>query len=271
MGRVPEMHRTTCVTTDLLLHLVGASEWTLDDDRYAPGSLTAEGFIHLSAPHQVHRVADARFAGRDDLLLLVIDPNRLDVEVVWEDASGEGEEFPHAYGSVPRSAIVAVHAYQAGADGRFPPAWQVSERLASHDEASGEPHEALRFVDLSRSGHHLGRGRLTDLPARLPLRELLERRVRAEVAAYNAEPGPVYVGLVQPHDAMRYSDGARMSSPRQLDADVFAAAVREALDAGMLYLRAGQRALTAPDDEVAVADLDEVTVVLHRPVVAHDV
>ncbi len=265
------MRRATGVTADLLLHLVGASEWTLDHGRYAPGSLTAEGFVHLSAPHQVHRVADARFAGRDDLLLLVIDPNRLDVEVVWEDTFGEGEEFPHAYGSVPRSAVVAVHAYQPGADRRFPPAWQVSELVASPDEAPGEPPEGLRFVDISRTGHQLGRGRLTDLPARLPLGELLERRVRAEVAAYNAHPGPVYVGLVQPHDAMRYSDGARMHFPRQLDGEVFAAAVREALRAGLLYLRAGQRVLTAPDDEVAVADLDEVTVVLHRPVVAHDV
>lgn len=258
------------MTADPLLHLVGASDWALDDDRYAPGSLADEGFVHLSAPHQVHRVADARFAGRDDLLLLVIDPDRLDVDVVWEDPAGEGEAFPHAYGSVPRSAVVAVHAYPAGADGRFPPAWQVSELVPSPAEPSGEPADALRFVDLSRSGHHLGRGRLTGLPARLPLGELLERRVRAEVAAYNAEPGPVYVGLVQPHDAMRYSDGARMAIPRRLDEDVFAAAVGEALAAGMLYLRAGQRALTAPDDHVAVADLDEVTVVLHRPVVAHD-
>lgn len=265
------MLRAAVVTADPLLHLVGANDWTLDDDRYAPASLTAEGFVHLSAPHQVHRVADARFPGRDDLLLLVIDPNHLDVEVVWEDTSGEGEEFPHAYGSVPRSAVVAVHAYQPDADGRFPPAWQVSELLAARDETSAEPPGALRFVDLSRTGHQLGRGRLTDLPARLPLEELLERRVRDEVAAYNAEPGPMYVGLVQPHDAMRYSDGARMSMPRQLDGDVFAAAIREALEAGMLYLRTGQRTLAAPDDEVAVADLDEVTVVLHRPVVAYDV
>lgn len=255
---------------DLLLHLVGANDWTLDDERYAPASLADEGFVHLSAPHQAHRVADARFAGRDDVLLLVIDPDRLDVDVVWEDTAGEGETFPHAYGSVPRSAVVAVHAYPAGTDGRFPPAWQVSDRVASPGEVGVEPSEALRFVDVSRSGHQLGRGRLTDLPARSALGELLERRVRAEVAAYNAEPGPVYVGLVQPHDAMRYSDGSRMRVPRQLDGDAFAAAVREALEAGMLYVRAGQRVLIAPDDEVAVADLDELTVVLHRPVIAHD-
>lgn len=255
---------------DPLLHLVGAGDWTLDDDRYAPASLADEGFVHLSAPHQVHRVAEARFAGRDDLLLLVIDPGRLDVDVVWEDTAGEGEAFPHAYGSVPRSAVVAVHAYPAGTDGRFPPAWQVSDRVASPDDSSEEPSDALRFVDLSRSGHHLGRGRLTDLPASLPLRELLERRARAEVAAYNAEPGPVYVGLVQPHDAMRYSDGSRMRVPRQLDGDAFAAAVREALEAGALYARAGQRVFAASDDEVAVADLEELTVVLHRPVIAHD-
>lgn len=258
------------MTAEPLLHLVARGDWTLADDRYTPASLTDEGFVHLSAPHQVHRVAETRFAGRDDLLLLVIDPERLDVEVVWEDTSGEGEAFPHAYGSLPRSAVVAVHAYPAGADGRFPPAWQVSDLVPSPEQPSGEPPDAVRFVDISRIGHQLGRGRLTDLPARLPLGELLDRRVRAEVAAYNADPGPVYGGLVQPHDAVRYSEGSRMRRLRQLDADVFAAAVREALETRILHVRAGEQVLTTSDDEVAVAELDEVTVVLNRPVIAHE-
>lgn len=258
------------MTAGPLLHLVAAGDWRLEGDRYAPASLADEGFVHLSAPQQAHRVAQARFAGRDDVLLLVIDPDRLDVEVVWEDTSGEGEAFPHAYGSLPRAAVVAVHAYPPDADGRFSPAWQVSDRVPAPSETPCAPPDVLRFVDQSRRGTQLGRGRLADLPARLQLGELLDRRVRAEVAAYNADPGPVYRGLVQPHDAMRYSDSCRMATPRQLDADVFAAAAREALQAGMLHLQAGERMLTTADDEVAVADLDEVTVVLSRPVIARD-
>lgn len=182
-------------------HLGGAGDWTLDADRYVPASLTQEGFVHLSGPHQVRRVAEARFAGREDLLLLVIDPQRLDVAVVWEDTSGDGEAFPHAhaYGSLPRSAVVAAHAYSAGADGRFPPPWQISDLVASPAEPAGEPSHPA--------------------PARW-------RRVRRR----------------GPHGAAS-RDAARAQ---------------------------GQQVLTAPDDEVAVADLDEITVVLHRPVIAHD-
>lgn len=258
------------MSDDPLLHLVAAGDWTLEGDRYAPASLAEEGVVRLCAPHQVARVAQERFAGRDDVLLVVLDPDRLDVDTVWEDPAGAGETFPHAYGSLPRAAVVAVHAYPSDSDGRFPPAWQISDVVAPPGEVSGEPPDVLRFVDQSRSGHHLGRGRLTDLPARLRLGELLDRRVRSEVAAYNADPGPVYRGLVQPHDAMRYSDGSRMATPRQLDADAFAAAVGEALQAGMMHIQAGSRVLATGDEEIAVADLDEVTVVLHRPVVAHD-
>lgn len=148
--------------------------------------------------------------------------------------------------------------------------------MADHDRVpppDGRPVEApdvLRFVDVSRAGHTLGHGRLTGLPDALPLGELLDRRVRAEVAAYDADPGPIYVGLVLPHDAVRYSDGARMRSPRHLDVEVFAAAVGQALDAGMLRVQAGERTMVSRGEVTPVATLDEVTVVLERPVIADD-
>lgn len=254
-----------------LLHLVGADDWELSEGRYAPASLATEGFIHLSAPHQLARVASVRFAGRRDLLLLVVDPARLDVEIVWEDTAGEGEDFPHARGSLPREAVVAVHAYVADAGGRFPPPWGVSD-LVPHPAVGErtEPAGTLRFVDLSRAGHVLGRGRLADLPARLTLAELLERRVRHEVAAYLTAPERTFRGLVQPHDAIRYSDGGRMPAPRDLEVDAFVTALHEALDAGHLHARADGSELRSGDAEVPVADLDELTVVLDRPVVADD-
>lgn len=262
---------TASVTDGPLLHLVGAGDWELDDGRYAPASLAAEGFVHLSAPHQLARVAAARFAGRRDLLLLVVDPSRLDVEVVWEDTAGEGERFPHARGALPRDAVVAVHAYVADAAGRFPPPWEVSDRVprpAAGDLA--EPSGTLRFVDLSRAGHVLGRGRLTDLPDRLTFAQLLERRVRDEVATYLAAPDRTFRGLVQPSDAIRYSDGGRMPAPRHLDVDAFVAALHAALHAGHLHGRAEGIELRSGDAEVPVAALDELTVVLERPVIADD-
>jgi hypothetical protein len=124
--------------------------------------------------------------------------------------------------------------------------------------------------DVSRAGHELGRTTLTDLPRRLSLRELVETRVRGEVAAYNADPGPLYVGVVQPEDAIRSSDGHRMRRPRQLDADRFVLAVEQAADAGLLRFRVGTEVVTGLDTEVDLEAHDELVVVLERPLVARD-
>jgi hypothetical protein len=130
--------------------------------------------------------------------------------------------------------------------------------------------ETLLMRDVSRAGHELGRAALVGLPARLTLRALLGGRIRHEVAAYNRAPGPVYVGLVQPQDAMRYSDGHRMRRPRELDAERLVLAAEQAVAAGLLSFRLGDRTVTDLDVEVAPGELDEVVAVMERPVVARD-
>ena len=124
--------------------------------------------------------------------------------------------------------------------------------------------------DVSRAGHELGRIELEDLPERLTLRALLARRIRDEVAVYNAEPGPVYVGFVQPEDAVRYSDGHRMRRPRRLDAERFVQAAEQAAEAGLLRVALGETLVSDLDVEVALAEHDELVLVLERPVVARD-
>lgn len=126
----------------------------------------------------------------------------------------------------------------------------------------------LLLRDVSRAGHELSRAYLADLPARASLRELVRLRVHGEVAGYNADPGPVYVGLVAPEDAVRYSDGFRMRTPRPLDADRFVTAVEEAVAAGVLRFEIGDLETDDLDHEVVVDDHDEVTLVLQRPVIA---
>ena len=62
-------------------------------------------------------VANARYAGADDLVVVELDPTGLDVEVRVEDSYGSGAAYPHAYGPVPVSAAVAVHSLVRSADG----------------------------------------------------------------------------------------------------------------------------------------------------------
>lgn len=91
-------------------------------------SLDDVGFVHCSDPGTVHLPATALFAGRDDLVLLEIDPARLDVAVRWEpgrhgaaEQDPAGPWFPHVYGPVPMAAVVAVHAFPPEPDGTFRP------------------------------------------------------------------------------------------------------------------------------------------------------
>jgi uncharacterized protein (DUF952 family) len=111
------------VTTDPatpILHLAAEADWAAAGSVYTPPGFAEDGFVHCSAPHQVAHVAEARFAGRHDLVVLTIDPTRLAAPVVWEDLAGEGQRFPHVYGPIERTAVVEVRPYRPGPDGHFP-------------------------------------------------------------------------------------------------------------------------------------------------------
>jgi len=87
-----------------------------------PTSLLTEGFVHLSTPAQVKLVANALYGRRTDLVALVIDPTRLPGDLCFEPGRPDGPadmHFPHHYGPVPTSAVVAVVPYHPGPDGRF--------------------------------------------------------------------------------------------------------------------------------------------------------
>ncbi len=84
------------------------------------GSTLAEvGFVHCSLAHQVRGVAERFYADADDLVLLVIDADRVDAPVVFESPTPGAEEFPHVYGPIPVAAVVEVRPVRRDATGRF--------------------------------------------------------------------------------------------------------------------------------------------------------
>lgn len=97
--------------SDPIYHLVPDEQWSEGDHPYEPPTLAEEGFVHCSGRDQVARVAEHLFAGRQDLLLLEIDPSQLSSQVVWEDLYDLGEDFPHVYGPIDRSAVARVLAF----------------------------------------------------------------------------------------------------------------------------------------------------------------
>ncbi len=122
--------------------------------------------------------------------------------------------------------------------------------------------------DQSRGGHVLGGAIVEGLPDRTTLGEVVEARVRGEVADYNADPGPVYKGLVAPADSVRYSDGLRMGDPRLLDPDRFVQAAREAVAAGVVRFRFADVVTDDLSTVVDVATVGEIVVDLARPIIA---
>ncbi len=108
----------------LLLHLCAPVTWrmALAARTVAPPSLLTEGYVHLSTPAQVTLPANSLYAGRTDLLMLLIDSARLPGELRFEPPyrdAASGMRFPHHYGPVPTSAVVAVIPYSPGPDGHF--------------------------------------------------------------------------------------------------------------------------------------------------------
>lgn len=104
-----------------ILHITSAAHWADAKARgaYVADSLATEGFIHCSDPHQVMWVANQRFRGRMDLVVLHIDPSRLNADVRYENLEGGTPLFPHVYGPIPCSAVVEAVAVVPGQDGLF--------------------------------------------------------------------------------------------------------------------------------------------------------
>lgn len=85
---------------------------------YQDESLATEGFIHCSTHEQVLFVANAFFQGQSDLLLLKIDPDRLQSELRYDDVEPLGH-FPHLYGPLNTNAVVQVVDFVPAGDGTF--------------------------------------------------------------------------------------------------------------------------------------------------------
>jgi uncharacterized protein (DUF952 family) len=105
----------------MIVHIASRDAWEGARARgaYTADSLATEGFIHCSDPHQYLWVANQRFRGRHDLVLLQIDPTRLGVEVRYENLEGGREQFPHVYGPIPLEAVVSVAPLTPRHDGTF--------------------------------------------------------------------------------------------------------------------------------------------------------
>jgi uncharacterized protein (DUF952 family) len=109
----------------VIYHIASRTDWA---DAVAAGeyrvstrgrTLEQEGFIHASTVGQVAGVANRFYADAEDLLVLVIDPERLTSPLRYEAVPGAPEPFPHIYGPLNVDAVIGSAELRRDADGRY--------------------------------------------------------------------------------------------------------------------------------------------------------
>jgi len=103
----------------IIVNIARREDWDSAVQRgiYEADTLSTEGFIHCSEPHQVVDTANALFHGQSGLVLLCIDPTRLASPLRYE--SSKRGTFPHIYGPLNVSAVTSVIDFPPRPDGTF--------------------------------------------------------------------------------------------------------------------------------------------------------
>jgi hypothetical protein len=112
------------------------------------------------------------------------------------------------------------------------------------DEVPGQGRHVAFTLDLSSE--------------RVTARELIERRVRHEVDAYNRQPPGTFTGLVQPTDSERVLNGWRLTHPRRIDPEEQVTSAWHAFNAGRILLLVNDRQIDALDEPLTLAPDAEV-------------
>ncbi|WP_392531524.1 DUF952 domain-containing protein [Nostoc sp. C117] len=103
-----------------ILHITKCQQWeqAKDLNSYRADSLDSEGFIHCSKSTQIVKVANRFFNNQRELVLLLIDFDKVQAEIHYEEAE-IGELFPHIYGELNIDAVYKVIDFEAGENGLF--------------------------------------------------------------------------------------------------------------------------------------------------------
>jgi uncharacterized protein (DUF952 family) len=76
----------------------------------------ADGFIHFSTASQLAGTIDRHFRDQSNLVIAAIDLSVFDTAIRWEPSRG-GELFPHLYGSLSWSDVIAHGSLEWEPDG----------------------------------------------------------------------------------------------------------------------------------------------------------
>ena len=93
-----------------IYHITTVAEWKTAQQKgfYESASLAIEGFIHCSQEDQVAGVLERYFKGKNDLIKLVIDTDKLTSRYVYDWSPSTEDTFPHVYGPINLDAVTDI-------------------------------------------------------------------------------------------------------------------------------------------------------------------
>jgi uncharacterized protein (DUF952 family) len=100
-----------------IYHIAATADWerAVRDGQYTRSTrgltLAEQGFIHASTADQVALVANAFYRDVPDLVLLVIDPERVGPEIRYERVPGQDAPYPHIYGPLNTDAVAEARPF----------------------------------------------------------------------------------------------------------------------------------------------------------------
>lgn len=94
----------------IIYHVTTTDAWqaAIKKGFYEAPSLAKEGFIHCSEENQVQGVLQRYYAGKDNLVKLVIDTGKLTPSLHYDFSPSIKEVFPHIYGAINLDAVTEV-------------------------------------------------------------------------------------------------------------------------------------------------------------------
>jgi uncharacterized protein (DUF952 family) len=103
-----------------ILHITQLQAWETAKNlgTYRSNTLDTEGFMHCSTTTQVIGSANRFFKNQTDLVILVIDIDRIQAEIRYEGGVASNL-FPHIYGELNLDAVIQVIDFEAAANGEF--------------------------------------------------------------------------------------------------------------------------------------------------------
>jgi uncharacterized protein (DUF952 family)/(2Fe-2S) ferredoxin len=117
---VPKIAAVLKNSMNTILHITQRQAWATAKDlgTYRSNTLDSEGFIHCSTIAQVIGSANRFFKDQKDLVILIINVDRVTPEIRYEGADSNNL-FPHIYGALNIDAVMQSIDLESNPDGSF--------------------------------------------------------------------------------------------------------------------------------------------------------